>query len=60
MHFFNTQIKATKVVFYFVIPKLNRTFAKSFEIHKGKIIFMNNYVSLNYVSVLLALGLSHS
>ena len=47
MHFFNTQIKATKVVFYFVIPKLNRTFAKSFELHKGKIIFMNNYVSLN-------------
>ena len=44
MHFFNIQIKATKVVFYFVIPKLNRTFAKSFELHKGKIIFMNNYV----------------
>jgi hypothetical protein len=38
MHFFNTQIKATKVIFYFVIPKLNRTFAKSFELHKGKII----------------------
>ena len=42
MHFFNIQIKATKVVFYFVIPKFNRTFAKSFELHKGKDYFINN------------------